>query len=105
MATQLFLCNEGDLATGSISIEANNSIQSVTKTAANQLQVELKTGTPEQATLTVASATGGEVQTSCTVPTDAQHVAIDVPHLVSGVYVVSYSVNSTIIDQKKFKVE
>lgn len=51
------------------------------------------------------SATGGDVQFSCAIPTDAQHVAIDVPHLVSGVYVVSYSVNSTIIDQKKIKVE
>lgn len=103
--TAVATTDEGDLATGTISIEKNNGIQSVSKTTANQLQVELKAGAPEQATLTVASATGGEVQTSCTVPTDAQRVTIDVPHLVSGVYVVSYSVNSTIIDQKKIKVE
>lgn len=44
-------------------------------------------------------------QFSCAIPTDAQRVTIDVPHLISGVYVVSYSVNSTIIDQKKIKVE
>ena len=45
------------------------------------------------------------VMSSCPVPEGADGVTLDVSSLASGVYVVSYSVNSELVGQKKVKIE
>ena len=65
----------------------------------------LKASTPAKSTIAVTSAIDGTSKVSCPVPEGADGVTIDVSNLVSGVYVVSYSVNSELVDQKKIKIE
>ena len=103
--TVMAATEEGDVATGYINLEDINGIKSVAVPNTKSLEVTLKTSAPAQATVVVTSAIDGTSKVSCPVPEGADSVTLDVSSLASGVYVVSYSVNSELVDQKKVKIE
>ena len=103
--TVMAATEEGDVATGYINLEDVNGIKSVAVPNAKSLEVTLKVSAPALATVAVTSVIDGTSKVSCPVPDGADSVTLDVSSLASGVYVVSYSVNSELVDQNKIKIE
>lgn len=99
------MTEEGDMCTGSITLEKDGGIKSVGTPTPERLIVALETPAPALATLSVTSVLDGTCVISCPVAEGAENVSLDTSRLSRGVYVVSYSVNSELIDQKKVRLD
>lgn len=99
------MTEEGDMCTGSITLEKDGGIKSVGNPTPERLIVALETPAPAMATLSVTSVLDGTCVISCPVAEGAENVSLDTSRLSRGVYVVSYSVNSELIDQKKVRLD
>lgn len=99
------MTEEGDMCTGSITLEKDGGIKSVGNPTPERLIVALETPAPAMATLLVTSVLDGTCVISCPVAEGAENVSLDTSRLSRGVYVVSYSVNSELIDQKKVRLD
>lgn len=99
------MTEEGDMCTGSITLEKDGGIKSVGTPTPERLIVALETPAPAMATLSVTSVLDGTCVISCPVAEGAENVSLDTSRLSRGVYVVSYSVNSELIDQKKVRLD
>lgn len=99
------MTEEGDMCTGSITLEKDGGIKSVGNPTPERLIVALETPAPAMATLSVTSVLDGTCVISCPVAAGAENVSLDTSRLSRGVYVVSYSVNSELIDQKKVRLD
>ena len=95
---------EGDVATGSINLEGNDGIKAVATPTAKSLEVTLKRPAPTGAMVTVTSVIDGGSKVTSGMPEGAEAITLDVSGLSNGVYVVSYSINSEKIDQKKVNI-
>ena len=95
---------EGDVATGSINLEGNDGIKAVATPTAKSLEVTLKRPAPTGAMVTVTSVVDGGSKVTSGMPEGAEAITLDVSGLSNGVYVVSYSINSEQIDQKKVNI-
>lgn len=95
---------EGDVATGSINLEGNDGIKAVATPTAKSLEVTLKRPAPTGAMVTVTSVIDGGSKVTSGMPEGAEAITLDVSGLSNGVYVVSYSINSEQIDQKKVNI-
>lgn len=83
----------------------HGGIKSVGTPTPERLIVALETPAPAMATLSVTSVLDGTCVISCPVAEGAENVSLDTSRLSRGVYVVSYSVNSELIDQKKVRLD
>lgn len=95
---------EGDVATGSINLEGNDGIKAVATPTAKSLEVTLKRPAPTGAMVTVTWVIDGGSKVTSGMPEGAEAITLDVSGLSNGVYVVSYSINSEKIDQKKVNI-
>lgn len=95
---------ESDVATGSINLEGNDGIKAVATPTAKSLEVTLKRPAPTGAMVTVTSVVDGGSKVTSGMPEGAEAITLDVSGLSNGVYVVSYSINSEQIDQKKVNI-
>lgn len=95
---------EGDVATGSINLEGNDGIKAVATPTAKSLEVTLKRPAPTGAMVTVTSVVDGGSKVTSGMPEGAEAITLDISGLSNGVYVVSYSINSEQIDQKKVNI-
>lgn len=92
----------GDVASGTISFEDCIGIESVNaSTIENSIAVKLHKAAPENSTISVVSILDGAINAVMDVPTGAKEVAIDSKMLTRGNYLIIYSENFEIIDEKK----
>lgn len=101
--TLLAVNDEGEMTSESIDLDVLLSIKGVSYAEATQnLEVELESSAPTGAELVIASALEGQQQRVEAIQVGDSKVEINVADLPPGLYVISYIVNSQIVDSKKF---
>lgn len=96
---------DGEIASGSVSLESFYGIKSVIySSASNSILVNFQSDAPANATISVVSISEGTVKVSTNVPTGSNTISLDVSNLTGGLYTVIYYVNAKIIDQKKINI-
>lgn len=100
------LNEEGDLATGSISLESTYGIKSVSANdGSRQIEIELMTEACDNSKILLASAMGSSSVITEPVEKGCRNISIDSTSLKSGIYVVSLLIGEQIIDQKKIEIQ
>lgn len=96
---------DGELATGSITLEPTNGIKSVSPTTSvnDYIDVELDNEVKSSNSLiAVSSVLTGLTELNVPIPEGTKAVRIDTSSLSSGLYVLSYIVDGQVIDTVKF---
>ena len=102
--TVIAMTDDGNVATGSISLENEYGIKSVSASA-NCITGSLKGYAPKNAVVSVNSLVDGSSKTSDNVEEGTSKFILENLNLSRGVYVVSYTVNSVLMDQLKVNIE
>ncbi len=93
---------EGDVATNSITLTPQLGIKNVVANAdSRNVVVTLLTNAPEDASVTITSATDTFTNQTQPVVSGTDIVSLDSANLTNGIYVVTYFVGDEKIDQRK----
>lgn len=94
---------DGTLAEGEISLEDMFGIKEVVAEGGT-LRVKLHTQAPQQATIVVSSTTDGSPKCTANVETATAEMSIDILSLQSGIYTVSYFINSILVNSVNLSI-
>lgn len=93
---------EGEVVTDEISVEPFHSLESVSESSEkNKVNIILKNPAPEDAEVTITSIIDTAQRLTVPVSEGASALDIDTRDLKTGIYVVNYSINQEVADQKK----
>ena len=98
------LSENGEIATGKISLEADYGIKTVSTATPNTIIVNLKSDAPANAEIRINSAVDGTIKLTTQIPLGTNSISVNSSSLSNGIYVLTYSVDGTNIDQKKITV-
>lgn len=99
------MTEEGDVATESISLKDGYGIKTINaSTGTDCLIVDLLAPAPNNSTISAVSLLEGETKILYNIPENSTSVSINVSDISKGLYIVSYSVDSEIIDQKRINL-
>ncbi|GAB6981654.1 hypothetical protein [Prevotella dentasini] len=98
------LSSQGEMVRESITLESKTGLKSVAPTLVDDfINVELHSPVnSKNAVLQVSSLTQGTILLNKALPLDTKKMQFDVTSLPNGIYLLSYSVDGQIIDNKKF---
>lgn len=94
---------EGEVAEESISLDAVNGIKCVSSET-GYIKVSLRGEASDNSRITISSAVNGTVVASGSFIKGESEITINVPNRDSSVYIVTYLVDDTVVDSRKFTV-
>lgn len=94
---------EGEVAEESISLDAVTGIKSVSSEI-GYIKVSLRGEASDNSRITISSAVNGTVVASGSFMKGESEITINVPNRDSGVYIVTYLVDDTVVDSRKITV-
>lgn len=92
--------NDGDIACGSISLESEYGIKSVSTTS-GFIDIQFASTTPQNASVSLVSVQEGAAHKTVSVDSGVDNMTIDISDLVPGAYVLSYYIDGKLIDSCK----
>ena len=101
--TVIALSEEGEVAEESISLDAVNGIKCVSSET-GYIKVSLRSEASDNSRITISSAVNGTVVASDSLIKGESEITINVPNQDSGVYIVTYLVDDTVVDSRKITV-
>lgn len=100
------LSEDGEIATGKISLETSYGIKNVSTTSIpNTIIVNLKADAPDNAEIRVTSAVEGTLKSTTQIPSGTNYISVNSSNLSDGIYILSYLVNGINIDQRKITIQ
>ena len=94
---------EGEVAEESISLDAVTGIKSVSLET-GYIKVSLRGGASDNSRITISSPINGTVVASGSFMKGESEININVPNRDSGIYIVTYLVDDTVVDSRKITV-
>lgn len=98
------ITEDGDISTDHISLKDEYGISSV-YTTSDAVSVNLKSGAPSNACVSLTSVADPTFKISHDVPVGHDSVSINATTLSKGIYVVGYHVDSEIVDMQKISIQ
>lgn len=96
---------DGDVATESISLEAASGIKTVSRSAdSNKIDIELNDKAVDNSAISIISILDGNTKVMDSIVTGESNISIDVANFEKGIYVVVYTVDGMVVDQKKIDI-
>ena len=96
---------DGDITTESITLDSLYGIKSVSTTKdTNKILVELNDNAEDNSTISIISILDGNTKVMEDVAKGERSVCIDMANIAMGTYVVVYTVDGMVIDQKKIDI-
>ena len=96
---------DGDVSTESISLEAASGIKTVSRsTDSNKIDIELNDKAVDNSTISIISILDGNTKVMEDIVTGESNISIDVANFEKGVYVVVYTIDGMVVDQKKIDI-
>lgn len=94
---------KGEIAEGSILLDAVNGIKSVSSEP-GLVKVSLRGEASDNSCITVSSFVNGTVVASAPLTKGESEISMNIPNFSDGVYIVTYLVDDTVVDSRKITV-